>query len=59
LMRRRWQDVLGSDPYYNPNLRLDSGRQFELAFPPRLPYPPSFTPKEPATASDGRTAALA
>jgi hypothetical protein len=59
LMRSRWRAILGSDPYYNPNLKLDSGRQFELAFPPRLPYPPSFMSKEPATASDSRTAALA
>lgn len=35
-MRHRWGDALAHDPYYNPNLSLDS-ECFELAFPPREP----------------------
>lgn len=35
-MKRRWGDALSYDPYYNPNLSLDS-HCFELAFPPRAP----------------------
>jgi len=38
LMRERWNDVLDADPYYNPNLSLDPGRQFQLADPPRAPF---------------------
>lgn len=34
LMKRRWGAVLEADPFYNPNLSLESER-FELAFPPR------------------------
>lgn len=34
LMKRRWGDALALDPYYNPNLSLES-HCFELAFPPR------------------------
>lgn len=35
-MKRRWGDALDHDPYYNPNLSLDSDC-FALAFPPRTP----------------------
>jgi glycosyltransferase involved in cell wall biosynthesis/SAM-dependent methyltransferase/uncharacterized protein YbaR (Trm112 family) len=37
-MSRRWSHILKSDPYYNPNLRLD-GPAFGLAFPPRVGKP--------------------
>ncbi len=37
-MSRRWGQVLGCDPYYNPNLRLD-GSGFGLASPPRIALP--------------------
>ena len=35
LMRKRWGNVLDSDPYYNPNLSLRTA--YHLAFPPRVP----------------------
>jgi GT2 family glycosyltransferase len=57
LMRSRWQTLLARDPYYNPNLSLDPAHQFQLAFPPRVPYPPGFLPKAP-TESGARTASL-
>jgi GT2 family glycosyltransferase len=57
LMRDRWQPILDNDPYYNPNLSLDPARQFQLAFPPRVPYPPEFLPKAP-TQAGARTASL-
>jgi O-antigen biosynthesis protein len=37
-MRRRWGDLLGNDPAYNPNLALDRDETF-LAFPPRVRKP--------------------
>jgi len=37
-MQRRWGKRLLEDPYYNPNLTLDSG-DFALAFPPRTVKP--------------------
>jgi glycosyltransferase involved in cell wall biosynthesis len=37
-MRRRWGEKLRADPFYNPNLSLDSDR-FDLAMPPRRPAP--------------------
>ena len=37
-MRKRWGDRLFSDPYYNPNLSLET-TDFSLAFPPRAPKP--------------------
>ena len=33
-MQRKWTEHLRRDPYYNPNLSLDS-EQYELAWPPR------------------------
>ena len=33
LMRRRWQSILNTDPFYNHNLSLEHG--YKLAFPPR------------------------
>lgn len=38
LMRRRWAGLLDADPYYSPNLSLDSVN-FDLADPPRAPRP--------------------
>ncbi|MDA9764500.1 glycosyltransferase family 2 protein [Opitutales bacterium] len=35
-MRKRWGDLLQSDPTYNPNLTLEF-EDFSLAWPPRLP----------------------
>jgi GT2 family glycosyltransferase len=37
-MRRRWGHLLESDPFFNPNLSLDSDAFF-LAAPPRTPRP--------------------
>lgn len=34
-MRQKWGYQLDHDPYYNPNLDLESG-DFSLAFPPRI-----------------------
>lgn len=38
-MREKWGAILSEDPFYNPNLSLESNKQFELAFPPRAPKP--------------------
>ncbi|HMJ06118.1 MAG TPA: glycosyltransferase family 2 protein [Chthoniobacterales bacterium] len=38
-MRGKWSDVLENDPFYNPNLSLESNQQFRLAFPPRVVKP--------------------
>lgn len=38
LMRQRWGDQLQQDPYYSPNLTLDSS-DFSLAVPPRVALP--------------------
>nr|WP_261803854.1 hypothetical protein [Burkholderia territorii] len=35
-MRRAWGAALESDASYNPNLSIDDGRFFTLAFPPRI-----------------------
>ena len=37
-MRSRWRDILDNDPSYNPNLSLDSKRQFQLTAPPRTVF---------------------
>lgn len=37
-MRQRWADVLDADPYWNPNLSLESNDP-EIAFPPRVKRP--------------------
>lgn len=37
-MKKRWQSILGHDPYYNPNLTL-LREDFSLAFPPRIEKP--------------------
>jgi GT2 family glycosyltransferase len=57
LMRSRWEAVLESDPCYNPNLSLDPPRQFDLAFPPRLPVPPDYLARGRLNAN-ARTATL-
>lgn len=56
-VRRRWADILDHDPYYSPNLSLGSSSQFQLASPPRIPYPPDYPPAGPLTRSS-RTADL-
>jgi len=59
LMRSRWRAILGSDPY---SIQISGSIQAASSSSRSrrdLPYPPSFTPEEPATASDSRTAALA
>ncbi|HEX8680567.1 MAG TPA: glycosyltransferase family 2 protein, partial [Chthoniobacterales bacterium] len=38
-MRSKWRPQLEADPAYNPNLALDSGGNFKLAFPPRVQKP--------------------
>jgi GT2 family glycosyltransferase len=46
LMRKMWGEVLDNDPFYNPNLSLNSNN-FTLAFPPRqgrVPVNRMFTP---------------
>ncbi|HJS84637.1 MAG TPA: glycosyltransferase [Acetobacteraceae bacterium] len=35
-MRQRWADVVAADPFHNPNLSLERGREWETAFPPRI-----------------------
>lgn len=35
-MRQHWQSLLAADPFYNPNLSLDS-EDLSLAWPPRAP----------------------
>jgi GT2 family glycosyltransferase len=35
LMRSRWSAVVADDPFHNPNLSLQRGHEWELAFPPR------------------------
>ena len=38
-MREKWGRVLEADPFYNPNLSIESNKQFKLAFPPRVAKP--------------------
>lgn len=38
LVLERWASVLSSDRYYNPNLSLEPGSTFKLAFPPRADW---------------------
>jgi GT2 family glycosyltransferase len=38
LMGDRWSSVLTSDQNYNPNLSLETGYSFKLAFPPRVDW---------------------
>jgi O-antigen biosynthesis protein len=38
-MREKWGHVLEADPFYNPNLSIESQKQFKLAFPPRVSKP--------------------
>jgi hypothetical protein len=37
-MLRKWGAVLQSDKYYNPNLSLAPGHDFELALRPRVDW---------------------
>ena len=38
-MKDRYGALLLEDPYHNPNLSLEPGREFELSFPPRISPP--------------------
>ncbi|MBA2271611.1 MAG: glycosyltransferase, partial [Chthoniobacterales bacterium] len=38
-MQKKWGHVLEADPFYNPNLSIESNREFKLAFPPRVEKP--------------------
>ncbi len=38
-MQEKWRHVLEADPFYNPNLSIESNQQFKLAFPPRVAKP--------------------
>lgn len=38
VMKRRWKEILTHDPYYNPNLSLQT-EDFAFAFPPRAERP--------------------
>lgn len=35
-MRRRWWEAVANDPFHNPNLSLQRGQEWQLAFPPRV-----------------------
>ena len=37
-MQERWAKYINHDPCYNPNLTLEPGRFFELAWPPRVQH---------------------
>ncbi len=39
LMRARWQGVCAADPFHNPNLSLQWGHEWQLAYPPRVTKP--------------------
>ena len=38
-MQTKWGHILTADPFYNPNLSIESNREFKLAFPPRITKP--------------------
>lgn len=38
-MRHRWASVIAADPFHSPNLSLAPGREWRLAFPPRVRQP--------------------
>ncbi len=38
-MRARWQSACMADPFHNPNLSLQRGHEWGLAFPPRVSKP--------------------
>jgi GT2 family glycosyltransferase len=38
-MRARWQAACAADPFHNPNLSLQRGHEWGLAFPPRISKP--------------------
>nr|MBA3883111.1 glycosyltransferase [Chthoniobacterales bacterium] len=37
--REKWGHLLEADPFYNPNLSVESNQEFKLAFPPRVQKP--------------------
>jgi hypothetical protein len=55
MMRKLWSLALDDDPSYNPNLSLDKGKLFCLAFPPRR-RPPWRSQQE--TGQSHKTAVL-
>ena len=48
LMRDLWEPLLDNDPFYNPNLSLNTGEIFSLAFPPRRKMPWRALPESAA-----------
>ena len=38
-MQKTWGHLLEADPFYNPNLSIESNQEFKLAFPPRVQKP--------------------
>jgi GT2 family glycosyltransferase len=52
LMRRLWSRELDRDPFYSPNLALESGRLFSPAFPPRQRPPWRFLTPGDAVPAD-------
>ncbi len=37
LLRQRWSAVIADDPFYNRNMSLEIGREWQPSFPPRQP----------------------
>jgi hypothetical protein len=54
-MMERWGSVLTSDKNYNPNLSLEGGRYFELAFPPRVSWREALVPLGTAAITPARS----
>jgi O-antigen biosynthesis protein len=51
-MQNRWSSIGAADPFHNPNLSLLPGREWALAFPPRVSKPPRDpSPRHPAARS--------
>ena len=51
-MQNRWSSIGAADPFHNPNLSLLPGREWALAFPPRVSKPPRDPgPRHPAARS--------
>jgi O-antigen biosynthesis protein len=56
-LRARWGAVLDADPCYNPNLSLELGSSYFLAWPPRVPSPQDYLSGQ-RDAPGSRTSAL-
>ncbi len=37
-LRERWSNVIADDPCYNPQASLELGREWQPAYPPRVPF---------------------